>query len=312
MPAGLNNEIIYSIVVTYNGQEWIEKCLNSLTKSSVTSNIIVIDNGSIDQTVETIKTKFSNCQLIETKENLGFGKANNIGLSIALKNNADFVFLLNQDAWVERKTIEDLIVAQKKNPQFEILSPIHLNGDNTQLDYLFSIFIEPRKCPGLYSDMYFNKTSDKIYETEFVNAAAWLMTKGCLNIVGGFSPIFYHYGEDNNYCLRARYHNLKIGVYPLTKIYHDKDYTPTDYDKTESLRNRQKLVFYSDPIMNDQLENDIYVYKMSAVKSLFKLQITNYKKHLVTYRNLKGIQDTIGEYVNQSKLRTSSFLDRIN
>ena len=309
MSSNLKNEKIYSIVVTYNGQKWIEQCLDSLTKSSVTSNIIVIDNGSTDQTIETIKTKYSNCQLIETKENLGFGKANNIGLSIALKNNADYVFLLNQDAWVETNTIEELINAQKKKPEFEIISPIHVNGANTKLDYLFSIFIEPSKCPNLYSDIYFNKIADKIYEVEFINAAAWLITKNCLQTVGGFSPIFYHYGEDNNYCLRALYHSLKIGIYPLTKIYHDKDYTPTKYDEIQLLRNRQKLVFYSDPITNDQLENDIYINKMSAFKSVLKLQSSNYKKHIRTYRKLKGIQQTINKHVNQSKIRTSSFLD---
>ncbi len=312
MPLSLKNEKIYSIVVTYNGQNWIEKCLNSLTTSSVTSDIIVIDNGSADNTIDIIKTKFSNCQLIETNENLGFGKANNIGLSIALKNDADFVFLLNQDAWVETKTIEDLINLQKANSGFEIISPIHVNGDNTKLDYLFSTFIEPRKCPDLYSDIYINKIKDKIYEAEFVNAAAWLVSKKCLETVGGFSPIFHHYGEDDNYCLRARYHNLKIGVYPLTKIYHDKDYTPTKYDDSELIRNRQKLVYYSDPVTNNQLENDIYVYKMSSIKSLLKLQITNYKKHLGTYKKLKSIQNTINEHVIQSRLRTSSFLDIIN
>lgn len=309
MSNNLKNDKIYSIVVTYNGQQWIEKCLTSLTNSSVASNIIVVDNGSTDQTVETIKSKFSNCQLIETKENLGFGKANNIGLSIALKNEADFVFLLNQDAWVEEKTIEKLILSQKKDNNFDIISPIHVNGNGTQLDYLFSTFIEPRKCRDLYSDVYFNKTSDKIYETEFVNAAAWLITKNCINTVGGFSPIFYHYGEDDNYCLRARFHNLKIGVYPMTKVYHDKNYAPTKYDDLQLIKDRQKLVFYSDPTQNNELENDIYVYKMSAFKSLLKLQITNYKKHLATYRNLKSIQNTIGECVNQSKSRTSSFLD---
>lgn len=309
MSSSLKNKKIYSIVVTYNGQEWIEKCLNSLNNSSVDSNVIVIDNSSEDKTVEIIKLKFKNCELIETKDNLGFGKANNIGLSIALQNEADFVFLLNQDAWVEPNTIEDLMIAHKSNDDFEIISPIHINGDNTQLDYLFSIFIEPRKCPNLYSDIYFNKIVDKIYETEFVNAAAWLISKKCLQTVGGFSPIFYHYGEDNNYCLRARFHNLKVGIYPLTKIYHDKDYTPTEYDNIELLMKRQKLVYYSDPVTNNQLENDIYVHKMSTLKSLFKLKLSNYKNHLNTYRRLKDIQDEINKHVNQSKKRTSSFLD---
>lgn len=309
MPLSLKNELVYSIVVTYNGAKWIDKCLSSLNNSSLSHETIVIDNGSTDKTIDIIKSKFSNCQLIESDENLGFGKANNIGLSIALKNDADFVFLLNQDAWVEPNTIQDLIAAQKKEPEYQVLSPLHVNGDNTKLDYLFSIFIEPRRCPNLYSDIYFNSVQDKIYETDFVNAAAWLVTKKCLQIVGGFSPIFHHYGEDDNYCMRAQFHKIKIGIYPLTKIYHDKDYSPTKYDDITLIRDRQKLVFYSDPVTNNQLKADIYINKMSAIKSIFKLQLNQCKKFYKTYRKLILTKGTIETNVNISKSPNSSFLD---
>ncbi|MCX5900139.1 MAG: glycosyltransferase, partial [Proteobacteria bacterium] len=60
----------------------------------------------------------------------------------------------------------------------------------------------------------------KIYDVPFVNAAAWLMRRSLLETVGGFDPIFFMYGEDNDYCVRARHHGFKIGITPEARIFH--------------------------------------------------------------------------------------------
>jgi GT2 family glycosyltransferase len=88
----------------------------------------VVDNNSADDTVNFIKANYPEVTLLEQNKNLGFGKANNIGISLAMKNEADYVFLLNQDAWVQPDTIEKLVSAHQREPQFGILSPMHLNG----------------------------------------------------------------------------------------------------------------------------------------------------------------------------------------
>jgi GT2 family glycosyltransferase len=85
---------IYTIIVTYNGMKWIEECLNSILNSSIPVFIIVVDNYSTDGTIKFIKENFSKIILLQQNENLGFGKANNIGISYALKHNADFVFFI--------------------------------------------------------------------------------------------------------------------------------------------------------------------------------------------------------------------------
>jgi len=101
--------VIYVVIVTYNGMQWIDKCLDSLIHSSIPLNIIIIDNLSTDGTVDFIKHKYPTVELVETGKNLGFGKANNIGITHAVKQNADYVFLLNQDAWVGLNTIDELV-----------------------------------------------------------------------------------------------------------------------------------------------------------------------------------------------------------
>ena len=211
----------YVIVVTYNGAHWIEKCFDSLINSNMPLTILAIDNASADGTPEQIKKLFPQVELIETGANLGFGKANNIGLIKALENKADYVFLLNQDAWVEPDTIEKLIEISQLKPEFGILSPLHMNGNGSALDLNFSYYLSPDGCPNLISDI-ITKNINAIYETRFVNAAAWLLSNKCLTKVGGFDPIFPHYGEDDDYLNRTLYHGLKIGIAPHTRIYHDR------------------------------------------------------------------------------------------
>ncbi|ADY52871.1 glycosyl transferase family 2 [Pseudopedobacter saltans DSM 12145] len=222
----MNNGVVrvLSIIVTYNAlrNNWIEKCVSSLLSSNFKTDIIIIDNASTDNTTRYIEQNYSSVKLIKSEKNLGFGQANSVGLKKCLAENYNYAFLLNQDAWVEEDTLEKLIKVSENNTNYGIISPIHLNGEGNALDFNFSNYIIPNNCKGFFSDIFLNKQKE-IYEVKFVNAAAWLITKECIEKVGGFSPIFYHYGEDENYCHRALYHQLRIGVTPGTVIYHDRE-----------------------------------------------------------------------------------------
>lgn len=238
---------VYAIVATYNGEYWIRKCISSLCNSSLLVHIKVVDNSSEDNTIKIIKSQYKDVDLIQLNTNIGFGKANNIGIKKALSEGADYFFLLNQDAWVEENTIEKLVNISKKYQNYGILSPMHLNADYSALDFNFSRYIIPDHCPDLYSDIYLNKVKD-VYPIDFINAAAWMISKSCIEKVGLFDPLFFHYGEDRNYCHRVLYHGFKIGVCPISIIVHDRDNRKgviEEYSGKEELR-RLKLVEFCD------------------------------------------------------------------
>ncbi len=273
---------VFTIIVTYNAtrNNWLQKCLDSLLKSTLKTEIVIVDNLSTDETVKVIKSKYPSVHLIENKENKGFGGANNQGLKYALESGGEYFFLLNQDAWIEKDTIEKLVTQLKKNPEYGIVSPMHLNGEGDALDLRFSNQISPYSCPNLYSDFVLNKVKEKIYETKFVCAAAWLISRECLKIVGGFSPTFFHYGEDDNYCQRLGFHNLKIGVYPNTSIFHDrKDRPKTIYEERVEVKKRIILNQLSNPNYSSsvyikkyksQLKNKVRKSKVLLQKEYFK------------------------------------------
>ncbi|TAH00768.1 MAG: glycosyltransferase family 2 protein [Sphingobacteriales bacterium] len=216
---------IYAIVVTYNGIEWIERCLNSLINSTLLPKIIVIDNGSTDATITFIKENYKTVNLIESKINLGFGQANSIGLKLAMKNHCDYAFLLNQDAWLENEhTLLSLVNAFETKPNFGILSPLHLNGQGTALDLYFADYLQQSEMGNITPAQILNQNKpNSIINTTFVNAAAWLISATCIKKIGGFDPIFFHYGEDRNYTQRTLYYGFKIGVCPQAIILHDRE-----------------------------------------------------------------------------------------
>ena len=206
------NKKIFVIIVTYNGSKWIEKCISSVMNSSYLVEIIAIDNNSDDNSVQLLK-QFPQVHLIESQENLGFGKANNLGIDLALQKKADYVFLLNQDTWIFENTISNLILAAENNTSFGILSPMHFSGDGINLDKSFKTYYN-RKIEKL--------ENQNVSIVPFVNAAAWLVSKPCLLKVGKFELLFPHYGEDRNYCDRVLYHKFKIAIVENSKICHDR------------------------------------------------------------------------------------------
>ncbi len=185
--------------------------IESVLKSSIAVEIIVVDNASSDNSIEILKS-FSKIQIIKNEKNLGFGKANNIGIKLALKQNANFVFLLNQDTWIFENTIENLVNTILENSDFGIVSPIHIAPNETDLDLNF--------------ETYFNRKTinfdTNLVQVPFVNAAAWLVSKNCFEKTGLFEPVFSHYGEDRNFCNRIVFHNFKIGIDQNSKIVHDR------------------------------------------------------------------------------------------
>lgn len=285
------------IIVTFNAKKWIKKCLSSIDFNRY--NTIVIDNNSQDDTVNFIKENFPDVNILSQNTNLGFGQANNLGISYALKKGADHVFLLNQDAYLVGNVLERLVELQNENKHYGILSPIHINADKTKLDRNFSHYLGFDKNPYFYSDHVLGNSVKDIYEVPFVNAAGWLISKSCLMTVGGFDPLFFHYGEDDNYCQRLIYHGFKIGVVPNSFLIHDREDRPKPEVKlfSEEYYERELRKFkvkYAN--INDYDELEILKYKKKIKNQLVKAFLKRNKqktKSLKAYLEL--IKQTIPE-----------------
>jgi GT2 family glycosyltransferase len=275
---------LLTIIVTYNGKKWMDRCLGSLRKSSLYTDILVVDNGSTDGTIEYIRSEFPEVQLHCAGENLGFGKANNIGLQKAVKEGYDYVYLLNQDAWVFPHTFERLIAAMEADPGYGILSPMQLTATEDKMDPRFvrwcpaaawkewmhirSASETDNRSDGLSVEKY-DANSDfdpvsvsdsdavcgivseslpgEIHPVSFVMAAHWMISRACFCAVGGFSPAFPHYGEDDNYIHRAQYQGFKVGILSSAGAVHDREMRPASKEFRMRLKCVASVVKLSNP-----------------------------------------------------------------
>lgn len=248
---------ILVIVVVYNGMRWLEKSLSSVTASSIPADLFIVDNGSTDGSIEYIKSTFPQATLHISQTNLCFGRGNNLGLRHALDKGYDYVYLLNQDAWVEPDTFEKLIGISQNYPEFGILSPLQTNASGDSLDKNFAMCIPPD-----YSSDAICGVVKQVYEVKFVMAAHWLITINCLRQTGGFSPTFPHYGEDNNYIDRVLYNNLKVGIVTSAKGVHDREFRAVTNEHIQYTEYIKILVYLSNP--------RIPLNMIARIKLLFK------------------------------------------
>jgi len=223
------------IIVNYNVEYFLEQCVNSVLKalSEIKGEIIVVDNCSIDGSVEMVKNKFPEVNLIENKENTGFAKANNQAIEIA---SGEYILLLNPDTVVEEDTFTKCLEFLDHNVDVGGLGVKMIDGKGEFLPEskrglptpwvafykifgLSSIFRKSRKF-GRYHLSYLDK--NKNHQIEILSGAYMLMRKSALDKVGFLDEKFFMYGED----IDLSYRLIKAGYlnyyYSDTSIIHYK------------------------------------------------------------------------------------------
>jgi GT2 family glycosyltransferase len=274
--------------------QWIEECINSVEKDST---IIIVDNLSIDNTIDFIESNYTDIILLRQNKNLGFGKANNIGISYALTNGAEYILLLNQDAKMGKASIEYLFNFAKTNTDYGILSPVHCDWSGNYLESSFSKYVDYRSNKDFYSDYVLNKKQKPIYDVPFIAAACWFLPKKIFETIGGFDPIFFHLGEDVNYTQRLTYHGYKIGVLPIIKVCHDtidrvyphlETYSEKYFNK---LNYRNKMKYANINLDNWEMKlnyNKRQLFK-EILASLITLKFNNLKGAFKEYKEFESI-----------------------
>jgi len=214
----MNKNKVYTIIVTYNGMQWIKECLDSVIHNTT---VVVIDNNSSDETVSFIQENYKEVIILPQTQNLGFGAANNVGIRYAIKNGGQYTLLLNQDAKMGAEAVGKLISFSENNKQYGIVSPIHCDWSGNYLESSFARYVTYENNENFYSDFVLSKPLKEVYDVPFIAAACWFIPIEVYKKVGGFDPIFFHNGEDNNLAQRVQYHGFKIGILPTIKVNHD-------------------------------------------------------------------------------------------
>jgi len=231
-----NNIILSIIIISYNTKELLEQCINSIIKSlmnseskhqasSVSYEIIVVDNNSKDDSVKFVNSLIRNklaIKLIENKENVGFAKANNQGIKIA---KGEYIMLLNSDTIVQNNALEILVDYLEENPDIAVLGPKLLNADQTSQPSVGNFPSLPVVANMLFFEHFvpnrFVRWSPKTTRAvDWVMGAALMSRREIFNKIGGLDENIFMYMEELEWCYRIKKNGYKIYFYPQAKIVH--------------------------------------------------------------------------------------------
>lgn len=243
------------IVVSFNGEETIIDCVRSINEITKEGNneitLIIVDNASTDKSLEKVKcqisklkttTQMSKLKVIKNKENLGFAGGVNVGTKYALKNGAEYVFLLNQDATVKQGAIEKLVQIIEKDSQIGIVGPLILNPDGT-IWSAGGIVDKKRFTAGHLDDLNSSRQARTIKAVDFVSGCAMMIRNDVFEKIGFFDERFFLYYEDVDFCFRVRKANFKIIFVPQAVVTHHYQSTIEKEKKKRYFMARNHFLF---------------------------------------------------------------------
>jgi len=223
------------IVVSYNVRGFLENLLASLRRSleNISSEIIVVDNSSDDDTVEFVRREFSEVRLIENRVNVGFGKANNQGIRVA---SGEYLLIINPDAIVQEDTVSEMVDFMASHPEAGAASCKVLNANGTLQKACRRGFPTPwvafTKISGLAflfpHTKFFGKYNltyldpEEIHEVDAIGGSFMFVPRKVFLEVGGFDEDYFMYGEDIDLCYKIKKAGYKIYYTPQTTAIHFK------------------------------------------------------------------------------------------
>jgi GT2 family glycosyltransferase len=204
------------LVLNYNGTDCLPRCLTSLRTLEYSNfQVVVIDNGSQDQSFEAAKKNFPENIFLKKETNTGFAAGMNTGIQYAQKNGFDFVWLMNYDAEVYPDTLSKLIVVTQENTKVEALSPViqdsngHIWFAGGRINYLRMRTEHQRAI-----------SQDFPYATNFLTGCAPLLSLRLLEEVGAFDERFFLYYEDAELSARIQKYGYSLWVVPEARVVH--------------------------------------------------------------------------------------------
>lgn len=205
------------VIPNYNGRNYLQDCLTSLLERSEVPAIIVVDNGSVDESAAMVREKFPMVKLIALPENRGFSAAVNIGIREA---GTEYVFLLNNDTVVLKDTIEELEAAMERHPKAFSVAAKMLQMKNPELiDSAGDFYCALGWAFARGKD---RKTEAFSKETSVFSACAGaaLYRKAVFEKIGDFDENHFAYLEDIDVGYRAKIYGYRNYYAPASVVLH--------------------------------------------------------------------------------------------
>jgi N-acetylglucosaminyl-diphospho-decaprenol L-rhamnosyltransferase len=203
-------EQVSIIIPSYNGIRVLEQCMTILGEIAHQSQVIVVDGGSSDGSVELVQEKFAWATLVQVP-NFGWAHATNRGFELA---SGQYLVTLNSDVFLTAQALEAMVLRLLENPQIGAVQPYLLNGDGSR-QLVFGMLYPPH-----WTKM------DKPVFAPVLSGACLMTRRDVLEHIGGFDENFFFYNEEFDWCWRARKAGYKMELRPERVVHLEGGSTP--------------------------------------------------------------------------------------
>lgn len=243
------------VIVSYNVRDELDACLRSIVghTAPLSTAITVIDNGSRDGTVDRVRGAWRDVRLIETGHNLGFARANNIGIRAT---PGAFVLLLNPDTIPREGAIAALVRGLDSHAEAAAAGPRLVDEDGAaELSFGWSIGplgeLRQKVVGGLYrrgvssAVRRVERWTREAGERDWVSGACLLIRRKDLEAVGLLDERYFLYTEDVDLCVQLRQRGRTIRFVPEAEVVHLRGRSAARNPQTERLRRQSHLAYYA-------------------------------------------------------------------
>lgn len=212
-----------AILVNYNGYNDTIECIESIEKSSILVDVIIVDNASAGNEYDMLIEKYAlykNVHVIRSSENRGFSAGNNIGIKYAMENGYEYIVLLNNDTVVEANMFESLISNAKDNI---VTTPLMYYYSNPKCIWFGGGRISRLTGNGhsINKGLIDNGNIYKdIMQCTFATGCCLAIKTSVFNQIGLLDETYFMYCEDTDFCIRLQQANIKINLVPTAKLWH--------------------------------------------------------------------------------------------
>lgn len=234
----MQDGLIEVVVVTRNSSGHIGACVDSIVEARALP--VIVDNGSTDDTLEIVRSRCAAAKIITTGENLGYGKAINLGFK---ETNGEFVVLSNPDVVFLDHSIHQLIEFLRTEPTIGIAGPQQMFPDRSwQRSYgdLPGIWPGIKDAVGITTlhnnirkILWPRGFSRKPKEVPYVDGAVVAVRRGAFLEMGGFDESFYFYSDESDLCARLRKSGWGVVFFPSAEIIHVRGADSAKVDRSE-------------------------------------------------------------------------------
>lgn len=209
------------VIPNWNGADMIVPCLEALSRQSQKHEVVVVDNGSVDNSIELIEKYFPKVHLVKLPRNTGFAGGVNRGIEYGLRKSFDAIALLNNDAVVDKAWLGQLLSTMKQDDRIGIVTSKMMKSDKMHLDSTGDFYnawgtASPRGRDTKDSGKY-----DAAEEVFGASGGASLYRRELFEDIGLFDEDFFAYYEDVDISFRTRLRGWKVLYQPAALVYHE-------------------------------------------------------------------------------------------